>query len=712
MRQSIMPLLALLTGVFLMLLPADVRAQGAATLVADSVTIPAGGQQLVARGNVEVFYDGTRLSAQAITFDQATDRLIIDGPIFIVGPDGTIFTADQASLDPQLENGILRGARLVLDQQLQLGASQIDRVDGRFTQLYQVAATSCHICANGETPLWEIRARRVVHDQEERQLYFDDATFRVAGIPIFYLPRVRLPDPTLDRATGVMVPSISSSDTLGFGIKVPYFIRLGDHRDITLTPYLATSTTTLEAIYRQAYLNGDLVIRGAITQDDLIDDARAYIFADGIFDLGQDITLRFDLEVATDDAYLLDYGYSSKDRLDSEISLERIRDRDMAVASLTYYTTQRDGEPEASLPPLLADIQWERRVTPNWGGTMTFTGDMQSHFRDSTSDVTGRDVARLGFGTAWHNSTVLPFGLVVDGTLGFDLDYYAVGDDSTLDNELRSTAYAQTTFRYPLIRQTRGATHVLEPMVQLAWSNVNGGDIANEDSTSTEFDQANLLALSRFAGEDAVENGARGALGLTWTRIGLGDDGQAGWDSTVTVGRVFRDTVEPNFSDTSGLSQTTSDWLIAGQLRTPAGFSLDSRLVINDDLDVTKSETRAGWTGGNLGFTASYIFLPADPFESRTDDVSEWTIDTTYQFDDTWSVGFDARYDVVADQPTQTGVEIGWQNECVSVDFSVSRRFTSSTTLTPSTDYGLSIGLLGFSTGRSVDATDHRCTNE
>ncbi len=78
----------------------------------------------------------------------------------------------------------------------------------------------------------------------------------------------------------------------------------------------------------------------------------------------------------------------------------------------------------------------------------------------------------------------------------------------------------------------------------------------------------------------------------------------------------------------------------------------------------------------------------------------EWPLDTTYRFGDIWSMGLDARYDLGGTAPTRTGLQIGWQNECVTVDFSVSRRFTSSTTLTPSTDFGLSVGLNGFSTGR------------
>jgi LPS-assembly protein len=699
----------LIAAIILALLPVwaatQAGAQAAATLVADSVFVPAGGQQLVAEGNVEVFFDGTRLTAQRIVFDQAAARLTIEGPVFIVAPDGTILTATQASLDPKLENGILRGARLVLADQLQLAANRIDRVDGRYTQLTRVAVTSCHICTENETPLWEIRAQRVIHDQDERQLYFDNATFRVAGVPIFWFPRVRLPDPTLERTTGFMIPRVASTDSLGFGVKIPYFIRLGDHRDLTITPYLATSTTTIEAAYRQAFLRGDIVVDAAFTNDDLTTDNRGYVFADGIFNLGDEVKLRFDLEYTSEDTYLLEYGYSGKDRLDSEIALERVRDRDLTQASLTYLTSLRDGEVSETLPPLLAELSWERRFS-RLGGTVTLTSDLQSHYRETGADVTGRDVARIGLGSAWRGDYITTFGLVADGTVGFDLDYYNVGDDTVLDDSLRSTVFAQTTLRYPLIRSGAQATHVIEPMVQLAWSDVRGDSVRNEDSNSTEFDEANLLALSRFAGEDAVETGLRGAAGVTWTRL----DASA-WDSTLTAGRVFRETADTGFSTTSGLSAETSDWLIAGQLRTNAGFGVDSRVVLDGGFSVTKSETRAGWSGGKLDLTASYIFLPEDAAETRSADVSEWTIDAGYRFDETWSMGFDARYDVVADSPTQTGLEIGWKNECVTIDFSVSRRFTSSTTLTPSTNFGLSIGLNGFSAGRSVGIPSHRCTD-
>jgi len=63
-----------------------------------------------------------------------------------------------------------------------------------------------------------------------------------------------------------LIPELRNSDLLGLGIKLPYFITLGDHRDLTLTPYLSSETSTLEAQYRQAFLNGDLNIAGAYAE--------------------------------------------------------------------------------------------------------------------------------------------------------------------------------------------------------------------------------------------------------------------------------------------------------------------------------------------------------------------------------------------------------------------------------------------------------------
>ena len=171
-------------------------AQDQVRLIADSLQIT-DAQTLVAQGHVQVFYQGKTLSAQSLVYDETADRLLIEGPIVLSDGSANKVLASQADMAADLTEGILTSARLVLAEQLQLAAANLQRVEGRYSVLNKVVASSCKICKAGATPLWEIRAKRVVHDAQGQQLYFDNAQLRFGGIPVFYIPRLRMPDPNL-----------------------------------------------------------------------------------------------------------------------------------------------------------------------------------------------------------------------------------------------------------------------------------------------------------------------------------------------------------------------------------------------------------------------------------------------------------------------------------------------------------------------------------
>lgn len=679
-------------------LPYALHAQGAATLVADNVVLTEDAQ-LIATGNVEALYDGSRLTASEIVFDRESDTLQIVGPIVVQAADGTVFTADRATLDPRLENGILQGARIVLEQQLQVASNQIDRRNGRYSQLYKTTATSCRVCGT-QAPLWEIRAEQVIHDSEERQLYFRNATLRVRGVPVLWLPRMRLPDPSLDRANGLLIPEQRNTTQLGFGIKLPYFITLGDHRDLTLTPYVSPETTTLELRYRQAFANGNLTVEGAISDDTLLPEARSYLFAQGRFDLANAYQLNFDIETASDPAYLLDYGYSDKDRLDSALQLLRVTDAALFTARLTNYESLRDEEDDASLPPIIADLSYETRYEPTFGGVLRYGASLDAAYRYSTTDGdAGRDVGRMGADGAWSDSWVLPYGFVADLQTALRADVYFVSDDIAFDDaDLRVAPGIGGTLRWPLGRVgTTGATHLLEPVVSLSWAETYGGTPPNEDSLRTELDRANLFALSRYAGDDRVETGLQAAAGLTWTRLG-----PRGVNSVLSFGRVFRQEEQDGFTKTSGLDGRNSDWLLAGQFTAPGGFLFDTRSLWNGLQDLTVIDSRVAWQNDRISLGANYVWLGPDPEEDRFETSSEWTVDAGFVINEAWAIDVDARYDLAEDRPVRAGATLQWRNECVTVDVSASRRFTSSTTVEPTTTFGISGSIGSFSTGRAT----------
>ena len=219
-------------------------------------------------------------------------------------------------------------------------------------------------------------------------------------------------------------------------------------------------------------------------------------------------------------------------------------------------------------------------------------------------------------------------------------------------------------------------------------------ELPNEDSTLVEFDEGNLFALDRFPGSDAVERGPRANVGVSWTRYD-----PAGWSMGVTVGRVFREADLGQFGPGSGLAGQKSDWLAAANFTLADGLAITGRLVMDDDLSLTKGEARLALNGPKTSISTSMIWAVADPLENRPDPTREISLDARRKLNPNWTASFSGRYDFVADRGTVAGLGLEFLNECVRFDVSLSRRFTSSTSVNPTTDFGLSLDLVGFGSG-------------
>lgn len=681
--------------------PLPVLSQELASLIADRISVDPSGQ-VVATGNVEVYYNGIRLTAQSISYAREGDRLTIEGPIRVTEPDGTILTASSAELDRDLREGVLRSARVVLDQQLQMAANEIARVGDRYTRLDRVVASSCEVCSTRQTPVWEIRARSVVHDQEERQLYFTGAQMRVAGLPVLYFPRLRLPDPSLKRARGFLIPAFRTSSDLGTGIKIPYFLPLGRHADITLTPYLSSSTRTLEFSYRQKLRAGEITATGALTHDDILGD-RGFLFVDGEYRLPRDFIFSGQLEFVSDPGYLFTYDYSGKDRLTNQVAVTRVRDKDIFRASVTEFRTLRSTEISIrdTLPDRYVDVFYEREIPQlAFGGRTTLSVESSALNRPSATDVDGRDVSRIGMGIDWRRDTLFGPGMVAAAELGVRIDAYNVGQDSTFRGNLsRIAPRAAVELRWPLTRETAdGGRELLEPVVRIDIADTGGEEPPLEDSRIVEFDEANLFSSTRYPGVDGIEDGTRVAVGIAWRR-----DDPSGWNADFAFGRIAHLDGDLGFGAGSGLEGDRSEWLMAARFTINDQLQIVSRSLFDEQVDFTLNESRINWAADRFQLGSSFVFAIPEPAEGREDRLSEWSFDGSYDLNDRWTASADWRYDFTAGRAARTGIGLGYRSECIDLTLLLSRRYATSTSVNPTTDFGFRVSLLGIS-GKASDA--------
>ena len=680
-----------------------------ATLVADELRID-GADVLVAQGNVEALFGTTRLQASRVVYNRRDGTLRIDGPLVLNEGREIVILADQAEMSNALRRGLIRSARVVFDEQLQIAAHSVERLDERFTEMNNVIASTCEICAQRRTPLWEIRAQRVVHDDLEQQVYFENAQFRLFGLPVAYIPRLRVPDPRLQRASGFLSPRFSIDTEHGVGLRAPYFLVLSQDRDLTITPFVGTKgTRALELRYRQAFATGRLEIGGLVARDSIRPGAtRGFGYASGEFALGRGYVLGFNLIQPSDRRVLEDYD-RSEPRLTSDITLQRVRRDARMRVQLLQFRSMRLNDVNANLPNQVGQAVLEqRRAVPGLGGVAGFRLEAHLHqrrqgvgaggvpvsFPAATTGQRPRRVGRLSLDLDWRRDAVLPGGVL--GAVGahIGLDQFSLSDTGGAfpTSATRVAPNLMAELRWPLVRTGGDAvSHVIEPVAQVIWGRDSFGDLPHEGNRMPEFDEGNLLSYDRFASRDAREGGLRANLGISWTR-----HDPDGWSSTLTLGRIWRQRDLGQFSTATPLAGGRSNWLLAGSIDAMDGLQFSNRSVFTSDFRLQRTALELDWTAENYTVSTSYMRIIGNSFEGRERAASEWSFDGTRDIDDFWTARVGWRYDVARNRAARAMVGLEYENECLRMSMGIERQFASATSVNARTSLGLTVEILGI----------------
>jgi len=103
-----------------------------------------------------------------------------------------------------------------------MAATRADRSSGNYTVFENGVYTACAPCKDDpkKPPLWQVKGARIIHDQNEKMLYFENAQLEFFGVPMAYMPYFSTPDPTVKRKTGFLMPAFSQNSTYGYGVEV------------------------------------------------------------------------------------------------------------------------------------------------------------------------------------------------------------------------------------------------------------------------------------------------------------------------------------------------------------------------------------------------------------------------------------------------------------------------------------------------------------
>ena len=674
-----------------------------ASIIADIIEIDAKGN-LTARGNVEIHHDDNILKAQEIFYQRSSDKLTAKGPISLIDDTGDEIKADSAVFENGFKEAILHTTQVILKNQLEITAEELNYGDNQTSDFNHVSATSCKTC-NGKKPFWVIEAKKVSHNKKLKKIYFYDAYLEIFGVRAFFIPYISIPDPSAKRAVGFLAPEFLSNSRLDFGVKLPFFIPLDVDKDVKITTFLTPKTNTMEVRYRQAFSNGKIIVDSAITKDALDEDNyRGYLSLNGYISLDNGYKLDYSLERVSDSAYLGDYGYSGRNGL---------------ASGLSYYKTQSDRFFETSIGLVQSlykdDISkitidtssyYERVLVPKKiAGRVYLSSEIVGSWRNETHDIAGRDAARIGNKIRWQNTAISKYGIEYGGNLEYNHDIFLVAQDTRYESSKALNSIGGNAFvRYPLIAKRSRGTHLLEPLAQIALGWREQATVSNDESSHAEFDMGNIIGISRFAASDRYEDGRHGAYGIRYSyetienhRFDLG------------LGKVLRKESHYGFTDSSGLQDRKSENYITGSITFARNSYLSFKGLVDEKLRYKKSELT-----GSLGFKtfkldAAYNYLQADLMELRRKPVEEWTIGNNLKLNKNWNFASNLRFDETENHLALLGAGLTYENQCVMINLEMDRRYAQEGTSPPTTNFSFAISLKGFSTGRATALLEKNC---
>src|SRR6202047_71536 len=128
-------------------------------------------------GNVQLFYNGTSVEADKVIYDQKTKRLHAEGNIRMTDADGKITYANIMDLSDDYRDGFVDSLRVDTADNTRMAATRSDRSSGNYTVFENGVYTACAPCKDDPTkpPLWQVKGMRIIHDQTEKMLYFENA---------------------------------------------------------------------------------------------------------------------------------------------------------------------------------------------------------------------------------------------------------------------------------------------------------------------------------------------------------------------------------------------------------------------------------------------------------------------------------------------------------------------------------------------------------
>ena len=557
--------------------------------------------------------------------------------------------------------------------------------------------TICKYRKNDKCPPWSIQSSRMLHDNKKKTIYYDNAVVKIYDIPIFYIPKLSHPDPTVDRRSGFLVPSLSNSKNLGTGFLVPYFWDLGNDKNFTLsnTFYDAENPLFLGE-YHQVFKSSSFLADFGYTKGYKKTNAskrageKSHFFSEFVknfnFLNNAEGELKISTQSTSNDKYLKLYKIESNlvdynsGNLKNSINYTYTNEDSFFGINTSIYETLSESYND-KYEYILPEITFDKNLFSNEKfGALDFQSNLKVRNYD-TNKYTNFLVNDFNWVSQDLNSK-LGFKNNILGTLKNinyetkNIDLYKKDSTSELFGAIGLLSELN------LKKTSKGIDHFLKPKFLLRFS---PGSM-RRDTDGQRLGPTEAFNLNRMNDVNNFETGASGTLGFDYKTRGNNKE------FDFSIAQIINEKENKKMSSKTSLDEKLSD--LVGSSNYKVGDNLSLRYNFN--VDQNYKELNYSEFGTELNFNPVKVDFSYLQEDKHIGDQEYVKTQLEYKQDNNGLISFETKRDLTTDSTEFYNLSYEYFNDCLRAGLVYRREFYTDSEIEPENSLMFKITLTPF----------------
>ena len=564
--------------------------------------------------------------------------------------------------------------------------------------------TSCKK-RDGKCPPWSIKAKKITHDKNKRQLIYDHAVLNVYDKPVMYFPKFFHPDPSVERQSGFLRPQLNDSEILGTSFYLPYFHVISESKDFTFKPTIFDSDIYMfQNEYRAENKNSSFIADFSLTKgykSSLANNRNSISHLFSKYDLDLDLPnfvsskLNVFLEKVSNDTYLSVFDTNlmeteikpeNKNLLNTGLKLTLDHENynfDMGINAYENLQVKKSSDRYQYILPyynfsknLNINDTVELEFNSSGSNNLIETNNLESNIINNLNYKLIDKVSDFGlknnFGIYFKNLN----------TVGKNNDKYK----SSLQMELMNILEFNSSL--PLGKTDSDYEYLIEPKISFRF---NPGDMKDYNSTKRIINADNVFDINRLGLTDSFEAGRSLTMGVNYKKTSLNDINKY---FEAKISTVLRDEKQNFIPKSSTINNRNSNLFGSFTYSHEDHFKFDYDYILDNDLNTFNYNSLSSeFTYKN--FTTELKFIEENNIIGNSNSIEN---NFEYEFNDNNFLSFRTRRNKTISLTEYYDLLYEYKNDCLTAGFKYKKTYYQDRDLKPKEDLLLTITFFPLTT--------------